>query len=67
MPLYDFECPACKKAFEAFLKLSENPDELTCPHCGANKPKKLVSTFRTNNWSTFLDKMEKRISPEKFR
>lgn len=67
MPLYDFECSTCGKAFEAFLKLSENPDDLTCPNCGANKPKKLVSTFRTNTWSSFLDKMEKRISPEKFR
>ena len=67
MPLYDFECSACGKAFEAFQKLSESPDDLVCPQCGAHKPKKLVSTFRTNAWSSFLDKMEKRISPEKFR
>lgn len=67
MPLYDFECLTCQRAFEAFLKLSESPDDLSCPHCGAKKPKKLVSTFRTNAWSSFLDGMEKRISPEKFR
>jgi len=67
MPLYDFECSKCRHVFEAFVKMSDSYDDLPCPQCGARKPKKQVSAFRTNNWSTFLDKMEKKISPEKFK
>ncbi|MDQ5984314.1 MAG: hypothetical protein CSYNP_00007 [Syntrophus sp. SKADARSKE-3] len=67
MPLYDFECSKCGHNFEAFIKLSETSDNIECPKCTAKKPKKLVSLFRTNNWSTFLDNMERKISPEKFK
>ncbi|MDD5170938.1 MAG: zinc ribbon domain-containing protein [Syntrophales bacterium] len=67
MPLYDFECRKCSHIFEAFLKLSEGPDVLSCPKCCADDPRKLVSNFRTNSWSTFLDKLERKISPEKFK
>lgn len=67
MPLYDFECSKCSHAYEAFMKMSDRFDDLPCPQCGATKPRKLVSPFRTHAWSTFLDKMERKISPEKFR
>jgi len=67
MPLYDFECPACRRSFEAFLKLSEDMGALSCPFCGAGGVRKLPSPFRTNAWSTLLDRMERRISPEKFK
>jgi len=66
MPLYDFECSKCSYVFEVFLKMNDGFEELSCPQCGARKPRKLVSPLRTNAWSTFLDKMERRISPEKF-
>ena len=29
--------------------------------------KKRAAAFRTNAWSTFLDQMEKRVSPQKFK
>ena len=67
MPLYDFECQKCNHVFEAFQRLSEGPDELPCPACGAVNPRKLITACRTNNWSTFLDNLERRISPEKFK
>jgi len=38
-----------------------------CPACGRGETKKRVAAFRTNAWSTFLDGMEKRVSPQKFK
>ena len=67
MPLYDFECPKCGHAFEALLKMNEDFAKLPCPKCNASGLRKLVTPFRTNAWSTFLDRMERRISPEKFK
>jgi len=67
MPLYDFECTKCGHAFEAILKMNEAFGDLPCPKCGATDPRKLVTPFQTNAWSTFLDRMERRISPEKFK
>jgi len=67
MPLYDFECAKCAHAFEAFHKMNEGSEEIACPQCGAKNPKKIITKFRTNNWSNFLDTMEKRVSPHKFK
>ncbi len=67
MPLYDFECRKCQYKFEAFLKMKETPDALTCPECGSDKPNKLVTPFQTNSWSSFLDTMEKKVNPHKFK
>jgi putative FmdB family regulatory protein len=67
MPLYDYECRKCSHVFEVFLKTSEEDETLTCPECQAEKPKRLVSGFRTNAWSQFLDTMEKRVNPQKFK
>jgi hypothetical protein len=49
------------------MKIDEPYDDLECPACGATKPKKLVTAFRTNAWSNFLDNMEKKVSPDKFK
>jgi len=40
MPTYEYECPKCKKRFDAFQKMT---DELLkkCPSCGA-KPRRLI-------------------------
>jgi predicted ATP-dependent serine protease len=47
--------------------MKEAPDALTCPECGADKPHKLVTPFQTNSWSSFLDTMEKKVNPHKFK
>lgn len=47
MPTYEYECPKCKKAFEADQKISDPP--LTkCPtkRC-KGQPKRLISGFGT--------------------
>ncbi|MCL5809065.1 MAG: hypothetical protein M1418_11120 [Deltaproteobacteria bacterium] len=38
-----------------------------CPACGVKEVRKRAAAFRTNAWSTFLDRMEKRVSPQKFK
>ncbi len=67
MPLYDFACCACGHEYEAILKIEEPYNHLECPKCGATAPKKLATAFRTNTWSKFLDDMEKRVNPHKFK
>jgi len=67
MPIYEFECCQCKTVFERIMKVDEDFDLLECPSCGEKKPKKLATSFRTNAWSNFLDDMERKISPHKFK
>lgn len=42
MPVYEYDCPACGKAFDALVFGSEKP---ACPSCGATNPAKRFSTF----------------------
>ena len=67
MPIYEFHCNKCNHEFDSLLKVNEDYKKLACPQCGSKAPAKLVSSFRTNNWSTFLDKMERKVSPHKFK
>jgi putative FmdB family regulatory protein len=67
MPIYEFKCSNCHHEFDCLLNVDEAYATLTCPQCGRSSPKKLVSTFQTNAWSTFLDKMERKVSPHKFK
>ena len=41
MPVYEYECPACKKVFEMQQHISDAPLK-SCPDCG-KAVKKLVS------------------------
>jgi putative FmdB family regulatory protein len=67
MPIYEFHCTNCHCEFDCLLNIDETYEKLICPQCGCNSPKKIISTFRTNTWSTFLDKMERKIAPHKFK
>jgi len=67
MPLYDYECVQCAHVFEVFHKLSEEGGDFACPKCGAGKTRKLVSPFKTDAWSKFLDTMERKVNPHKFK
>jgi putative FmdB family regulatory protein len=43
MPLYEFECEACKTRFERIQKFSDaNPE--TCPTCGKGPVRRLLSS-----------------------
>lgn len=65
MPIYEYECKSCGHSFERIMKVGEERPE--CPACGGTEIKKRIARFRTNAWSTFLDRMERRVSPEKFK
>lgn len=40
MPIYDYHCNHCDKAFELLVR---STTILTCPHCGSTMLEKLVS------------------------
>ncbi len=42
MPIYEYQCGACGHSFEKLQKVSD-PVLTTCPECGAQALKKLVS------------------------
>lgn len=67
MPIYEYACAACNHLFEQIMKVGER--EPACPACGAKETKKRAAAapFRTNAWSAFLDGMEKRVNPHKFK
>lgn len=65
MPIYEYECKRCGHLFERIMKVGEEAPG--CPVCGVRKTEKRVATFRTNAWSSFLDGMEKRVNPHRFK
>jgi putative FmdB family regulatory protein len=44
MPIYEYRCLACERAFEVLQKVGEAPLS-KCLSCGSNKVEKLISTF----------------------
>ena len=44
MPLFEYTCQRCGKAFERLLPRAE-ADRTTCPHCGSNHVKRELSIF----------------------
>jgi putative FmdB family regulatory protein len=65
MPIYEFECTRCGHCFEQIMKVGAAAPP--CPACRMKETKRRIVSFRTNTWSTFLDGMEKRINPHKFK
>lgn len=49
MPLYEYECAACKNKFEKLHGADKTPADIECPKCGACKPKKLLSVFSSGS------------------
>ncbi len=53
MPLYEYECEACKQRFEVIQKFSDPPPE-TCARCGKGPVHRQLSTpaiqFKGSGW-----------------
>jgi putative FmdB family regulatory protein len=53
MPLYEYECEACKQRFEVIQKFSD-PSPETCARCGKGPVRRLLSTpaiqFKGSGW-----------------
>jgi putative FmdB family regulatory protein len=48
MPLYEYQCSACRHRFEVLQRLGEDGGDLTCPSCGQPRPEKQFSTFASS-------------------
>ncbi|MBR6020891.1 MAG: zinc ribbon domain-containing protein [Kiritimatiellae bacterium] len=42
MPLFEYRCLDCDRAFEALVSSGDTP---RCPHCGSERLRKLLSAF----------------------
>jgi putative FmdB family regulatory protein len=45
MPIFEFVCEECKKAFEELVRSANATDGVICPSCGSRYVKKQISTF----------------------
>jgi putative FmdB family regulatory protein len=65
MPLYEFECEACKTRFERIQKFSDaNPD--TCPTCGQGPVRRMPSSpaIQFKGSGFYITDYAKKSSPE---
>ncbi len=46
MPLYEYNCPKCKKIFETIVSISRQ-DDVKCPDCGCSDVERVLSLFST--------------------
>jgi len=42
MPIYSYECEACKHSFEEFVKMSDCDKAQKCPKCGKKEASKVI-------------------------
>ena len=47
MPIYQYECEKCGHKFELRRKIGESDNELKCPKCGAEHPRRDFSGLNT--------------------
>ena len=43
MPIYEFECPSCRKEFQYLILKRDERQGVKCPQCGGKKMKRLIS------------------------
>jgi putative FmdB family regulatory protein len=47
MPLYEYRCAECGKAFEMLQRIADADRDLVCPACRSEQVERLFSTFAT--------------------
>ena len=47
MPIYEYECPKCGEHFELRRSMDDSNQELKCPRCKAENPRRVFSIFTT--------------------
>ncbi len=45
MPIYEYQCRACERNFEHFVRSVESEEPVVCPHCKSKKVQKRLSVF----------------------
>ena len=53
MPIYEYLCRQCDEKFEKFTHRRDDPEPVTCPHCGENHTERVFSTFATTGASQY--------------
>jgi len=48
MPIYEYTCKSCKKAFEQLVRNAANASDAACPECGSKKTARSLSLFAVN-------------------
>jgi putative FmdB family regulatory protein len=48
MPMYEYRCESCGRAFEQLRRMSEADSGLICPHCESAEVERQVSVFATS-------------------
>jgi putative FmdB family regulatory protein len=46
MPIYEFECLACKKPFEVLVRTMSDDSPRKCPDCGSSRSRRMLSVFK---------------------
>jgi putative FmdB family regulatory protein len=49
MPVYEYECEACGRTFELFVRSVKRENTPVCPHCGSEQVHKAISLFGVGN------------------
>lgn len=39
MPIYEYQCPSCRRVFEAFRSMAQANETAPCPNCGTASPR----------------------------
>ena len=45
MPIYEYRCEQCGERFDKLVPMSQAQTEQQCPSCGADRARKLMSSF----------------------
>ena len=49
MPIYAFKCTECGEIFEQLRGMNDSDDDVRCPACGADKPRRQMSLFSSRS------------------
>lgn len=47
MPIYEYQCDACRKRTTLFILSISNPEPARCQHCGSDRLTRLMSRIAT--------------------
>ena len=62
MPIYEFECTACKHIFESLMKVGESEEAQACPACGAANTTKLIGRTSFHSRERFEERLGRRMA-----
>lgn len=44
MPIYEYQCPKCRRVFEEFVSMADGHSQEPCPECGTTSPRLISHT-----------------------